>query len=133
MISYHSYKNEKTNEKSNNESKNEEELNLINNENKNDNNQDDKKKNNNNNNNNNNKNNNNSKDISFFSDEGYDSGNISFKLHRANHHNKPIPCLTYILIFIVIIFLVGYIAMYIADIIGYGFAIYSDGNNAPLL
>jgi hypothetical protein len=126
MISYRSYKNEKTNEKSNNESKNEEELNLINNENKNNNNQDDK-------NNNNNNNNNNNKDFSFFSDEGYDSGNISFKLHQANHHNKPIPASTYCLIFIVIIFLIGYIAMYIADIIGYGFAIYKDGNNVPLL
>ena len=119
LIGYRSYKNEKINEKSNNESKNEEELNLINNENKNENlklNQEDK-----------------NKKENYFSDEGSDNGNLSFRLHQANHSNEPIPGLKFFFISVVVFLLICYILMYTFDIIGYGFALYYDGENVPLL
>lgn len=117
LIGYSIFKSEELNEKSNNDSENEEELNLINNEEKKENNQINQE---------------NKKD-SYFSDEGNEVINIPEKLHFANHDKKPIPCLQSFLLFVQLFCLIGFVIMYIIDIIGYGLAFYKDGNKVPLL
>ena len=124
IIGYYTFKAEEKNVKIDNNiiNKNEEELKLIPNEN----NVEIKKD--------NVETNNDSKDNKkelYYSDEGSGSGNVSWKMHTANHNKIPITCFQSFLIFLECIFIICFLAMYIMDLIKYGFAFYRDDNNVP--
>ena len=72
-------------------------------------------------------------DNNDISEEGNDKVDLDVKLHKANHKQINLTFFDNFLIFIEGLCILGFLAMYAIDIIGYGFAIYYDGYNVPLL